>query len=98
MLKFVVYLLLFVLVLLAAASFASLNPGDVKLDLAFFAVETKLSVAFAVTFVIGWIVGLVTLSIFAIKLLNDRRRLKKAVRLADEEVANLRTLSLSDER
>lgn len=96
MLRFIVYLLLFVLVLLTAASFASLNAGDVRLDLAFAVVETKVSVAFALTFAIGWLVGLATLATFAFKLMNDRRKLRKAVKLAESEVTNLRRLPTHD--
>lgn len=98
MLRFIVYLLLFALVLLTAASFASLNPGDVRLDLAFAVVETRMSVAFAVTFAIGWGIGLATLGVFAMKLLNDRRKLRKAIKLAEAEVSNLRQQPASHER
>lgn len=98
MLRFVVYLLLFIIVLLTAASFASLNPGDVRLDLAFAVVETRLSVAFAVTFVIGWLIGLATLGVFSFRLLNQRRKLRKAVKLAEAEVSNLRRQPLGDEQ
>ena len=97
MLRFVIYLLLFILVLLTAASFASLNPGNVRLDLAFGVVETRLSVAFATTFAIGWVIGLATLGVVAFKLLNDRRKLKKAVKLAEAEVSNLRQQPISNE-
>lgn len=95
--RFIVYLLLFVLVLVTAASFASLNPGDVKLDLAFAVVETRLALAFAVTFALGWLTGLATLAGFALKLLNDRRKLRKSVKLAEAEVSNLRQIPLRDD-
>lgn len=97
MLRFIVYLLLLILVVIVAASFASLNPGDVRLDLAFGVIETRLSFAFAVTFVLGWLVGLATLAGLSLKLLNDRRKLKKSVKLAEAEVSNLRRLPMRDD-
>ncbi len=97
MLRFIVYVLILIVVILAAASFASLNPGDIRLDLAFGVVETRVSLAFAVTFALGWLVGLATLAGYALKLLNDRRKLKKSARLAEEEVNNLRRLPMRDD-
>lgn len=97
MLRFIVYVLILVVVILAAASFASLNPGDIRLDLAFGVVETRLSLAFAVTLALGWLIGLATLAGYALKLLNDRRKLRKSVRLAEEEVNNLRRLPMRDD-
>jgi len=97
MLRFVIYLLLILLVALAGASFASLNPGNVRLDLAFGVVETRLSLAFSVTFLLGWLAGLVTMSGGLLKLLNDRRKLRRSVRLAEAEVSNLRRLPMQDD-
>lgn len=97
MLRFIVYALILVVVILAAASFASLNPGDIRLDLAFGVVETRVSLAFAVTLALGWLIGLATLAGYALKLLNDRRKLRKSVRLAEEEVNNLRRLPMRDD-
>lgn len=96
MLRFVIYLLLILLVALAGASFASLNPGDVKLDLAFGVVETRMSLAFSITFLFGWLVGLATMAGGMIKLLNDRRKLRRSVKLAEAEVSNLRRLPMQD--
>lgn len=97
MLRLIVYLLLIILVILAGASFASLNPGNIKLDLAFGVIDVKVSLAIVVTFLIGWLVGLLTMTGGLLKLLNDRRKLKRSVKLADAEVSNLRRLPMQDD-
>lgn len=97
MLRFIIYLLLILLVALTGASFASLNQGNVRLDLAFSVVETRLSLAFSLTFLLGWLVGLLTLSGGMLKLLNDRRKLRRSVKLAEAEVSNLRRLPMQDD-
>ncbi len=97
MLRFIVYLLIVLLVLVIAASFASLNPGNVTLDLAVGVIETRVALAFAITFILGWLVGMATLTLFVLKLLNDRRKLRKSVKLAEAEVSNLRQLPMRDD-
>ena len=43
--------------LLIAVTFAWLNPGQINLDLGFVQVTVATSVAFAVTFALGWLFG-----------------------------------------
>ena len=76
--------------------FTRINPGLIEIDLAFVTVEPSVSMAFAVTFVLGWIFGLACTAIFIIKLVNERRRLRKALRIADSEVSSLRSLPIAD--
>ena len=76
--------------------FTRINPGLIEIDLAFATVEPSVSMAFAVTFVLGWIFGLACTAVFIIKLVNERRRLRKALRIADSEVSSLRSLPIAD--
>ena len=76
--------------------FTRINPGLIKIDLAFGTIEPAISMAFAVTFVLGWIFGLACTAAFIIKLVNERRRLRKSLRIAESEVSSLRSLPIAD--
>ena len=76
--------------------FTRINPGLIEIDLAFGTVEPSVPMAVAVTFVLGWILGLAGTAVFIIKLVNERRRLRKALRIADSEVSSLRSLPIAD--
>ena len=88
----VLVLLIFVLMLW----FTNINPGVVTLDLAFDTVQPSIPQAFAVTFVFGWLFGLLCTSIVIFRLTNERRRLRRALRNTESEVSSLRNLPLAD--
>jgi putative membrane protein len=92
-------LLIFLVVITAmalAVVFAALNPGTVQLDLAFFEMELQKSLAFILSFGIGALFGMVCALLMLLKLLNDRRSLRKALKLAETEVRSLREMPLND--
>ena len=70
--------------------FTRINPGLIEIDLAFGTIEPSVPLAFSVTFVLGWIFGLACTAFFIIKLVNERRRLRKALRISEAEVSGLR--------
>ena len=76
--------------------FTSNNPGNVDIDLAFGVVSPSIPVAFSVTFVLGWAFGLVCMSVIIFKLMNERRRLRRALRHSESEVSSLRNLPIAD--
>ena len=76
--------------------FTNSNPGVVTLDLAFGVVQPSIPLAFSVTFVIGWVFGLLCTSAFMFRLVNERRRLRRALRNSESEVSSLRNLPLAD--
>ena len=88
-------LVLAVFILLAAV-FTWLNPGMVQLDLAFAPVELSKSLAFLIAFVAGWGFGLLSCSAVLLRLVHQRRKLRRSVRLAEAEVKNLRGLPMQD--
>ena len=91
--------LLFILLLIAmviAVVFAALNQGQVELDLAFFSIETQKSLVFILVFGAGVLFGMLCLSIWALRLLNQRRRLQKSLKLAESEISSLRDIPLND--
>lgn len=96
MLRTILVLVLVIVFLSIAVTFAWLNPGPVEIDLGFHRFETTESVAFALCFAFGWLFGLLCCSGYILSLLNQRRRLRRSVRLAESEVANLRSLPLND--
>ena len=91
---FLFIVLLIVAVL--AAVFAALNPEPIELELAFGSVSVRKSIAFAVTFGFGFLLGFVIAMGRVVRLMSERRALKKSVRLAEAEVSNLRSLPLRD--
>lgn len=96
MVRTILILVLVIVFLSLAITFAWLNPGPVEIDFAFRRFETSQSVAFAICFAFGWLFGLLCCSGYVLSLLNQRRRLRKTVRLAESEVSNLRSLPLND--
>jgi len=83
-------------ILLAMIVFASQNPGVIEVDLVFARVESSLPLAFTIVFVGGWLFGLLCISVYVLRLVNERRRLRKALRIAEAEVSSLRNLPMQD--
>lgn len=92
LIAFVVLVTIFVTMIL----FTRINPGQVRLDLAFGVVEPSIPMAFSLTFVAGWLFGLVSTSLFMFRLVNERRRLRNALRNTESEVSRLRSLPVAD--
>lgn len=88
--------ILIVVIFVMMLWFTSNNPGNVVIDLAFGTVTPSIPVAFSVMFVIGWAFGLLCTSVFILRLVNERRRLRRALRHSESEVSSLRSLPLTD--
>jgi len=76
--------------------FSYLNTGDVEVNLAFVSVTTSVSIAFTVALAVGWLLGVISMGVFALRLVNERRSLRRALRVSESEVSSLRSLPLSD--
>ncbi|MFQ6004312.1 MAG: lipopolysaccharide assembly protein LapA domain-containing protein [Woeseia sp.] len=96
MVKRIAVLVLFVVILVVMFVFSRLNPGPIEIDLAFGVIRSSIPLAFTVTFILGWLFGLMCTAIFAARLVNERRQLRKALRLSESEVHSLRNLPLAD--
>lgn len=83
---------LFVLVF----AFTALNKGDIEIDLGFFKQSFPVAVAFACTFVLGTLFGMLCMTAFVFRLINERRMLRRSLRMSESEVSSLRNLPLSD--
>lgn len=96
MLKKAGLILLLILVFGVMVVFSYLNTGDVEVNLAFVSITTSISIAFTVTLVAGWLLGVISMGVFALRLVNERRALRRALRVSESEVTSLRNLPLSD--
>ena len=96
MLKRIGLLVLIILIVIVMATFTAINTGDVRIDLAFAEFTEPLSLVLTVTFALGWVFGILCMGVFALKLVNERRMLRRSLRLSESEVTSLRGLPLSD--
>lgn len=79
-----------------AALFAALNPGRMTLDLAFTAIDMEKSLALILALAVGWVFGIACAVFGMLRLVAQRRSLRKALRLAEQEVQALRSLPAQD--
>jgi len=96
MIKRIGLILLVLVVLGLMLVLTKLNPGTIEIDLAVGTVQSSIPLAFTVAFAAGWLFGLLSTAVFAARLVNERRRLRKALRSTEVEVSSLRNLPLSD--
>jgi uncharacterized integral membrane protein len=96
MLKKAGLILLLIVIFGVMVVFSYLNTGDVEVNLAFVSVTTSISIAFTLTLVAGWLLGVISMGFYALRLVNERRTLRRALRVSESEVSSLRSLPLSD--
>lgn len=88
--------LLLLIILVIVFTFTALNSGSIELDMAFFAGTYSVSMVVIVTFTIGIIFGMLCMTAFVFRIINERRILRRALRMSESEVSSLRNLPLSD--
>ena len=96
MLKRAGLILLLIVIFGVMVVFSYLNTGEVEVNLAFVSVTTSISIAFTVALVAGWLLGVISMGVYALRLVNERRTLRRALRVSESEVSSLRNLPLSD--
>ena len=96
MLKKIGIVILIVAIFGTMVWFTFINPGNVEIDLAFMTVTPSIPVAFSIMFIFGWAFGLLCTSVFILRLVNERRQLRRALRHSESEVTSLRNLPLND--
>ena len=77
-------------------TFTAMNTGQVELDLGFFKHSYPISMAIVATFVLGMAFGMLCMTAFVFRLINERRNLRRSLRVSESEVSSLRNLPLSD--
>lgn len=96
MLKRVGLILLIIVLFAVMFTFTALNTGEIEIDLGFFKHSYPISVAFAATFVLGIVFGMLCMTAFVFRLIQERRTLRRSLRATESEVSSLRSLPLSD--
>ena len=96
MLKRIGLAIVIIVIVIVMATFTANNTGMIDIDLAFAEVTTSIPLAFTVTFALGWLFGLLSLAFYVLKLANERRTLRRSLRMSESEVSSLRNLPLSD--
>lgn len=95
-LKRIGFTLLIILIFSAMVVFTAGNPGEVNLKLLHWEINSPVALAFTVVFAIGWLFGVVCMGLYAFKVTNERRMLRRSLRMSQSEVSSLRSLPLSD--
>ena len=88
--------LLIILIFAAMVVFTAGNPGEISLKLLDWEFEVPVALAFVGAFAIGWLFGVVCMGLYALKVANERRMLKRSLKLSENEVSSLRSLPLND--
>ncbi len=96
MLRYVLFILVVLFVFMVAVVFAASNPGTLVLDLAFVEIELQKSLAFILFLGVGWLFGVLCAGFLMLKMLAERRQMRKALQLAEAEVKTLRSMPLQD--
>ena len=96
MLKRIAVIVLVVIIFAAMLVFTYHNKGTVDIDLILTTVTTSVPVAFTIAFAVGWLFGILCMGAWALRLINDRRNLRRSLRVSESEVTSLRNLPLND--
>ena len=96
MLKRAGVIILIIFLFAVMFTFTALNTGQVDLDLGFLKRSFPISVAFAATFVLGVIFGLLCMTALVFRLFRERLTLRRSLQMSQSEVSSLRNLPLSD--
>ena len=94
--KYILWGIIVLAIVFAVFAFSSVNTGEIEVDLLFRSVTTSIPVAFTVVFAIGWMFGLASTALWAFKLVNERRTLRRSLKVSESEVSSLRNLPLTD--
>jgi uncharacterized integral membrane protein len=75
-----------VLAALLAVALSALNPNEIAVELAFARFRSPLGLVLVVAFVLGLVAGLSWQMLWIARLLGERNRLRRALRVADTNV------------
>ena len=96
MLKRIGLAILILLIVILMVTFTANNRDTIDIDLAFRQFSTPIPLAFTIAFALGWLFGVLSIGFYVLKLLNERRALRRSLRMSESEVTSLRNLPLSD--
>ncbi len=96
MIKRVGLIILIVILFVAMFTFTAMNTGELELDLGFVKQTWPISMTLAGVFFIGTLFGMLCMTAFVFRLINERRNLRRLLRVSESELTSLRNLPLSD--
>ena len=96
MLKRATLLIVILIIAIVVFTFVAKNTDLVSIDLAFDTVTSSIAIVVTVTFVAGALFGILCMGPYVLRLINERRVLRRSLRLSESEASSLRTLPLSD--
>jgi lipopolysaccharide assembly protein A len=94
--KRIINVVLMLLVALLGLTFALMNAQNIELNYYFGSIEIALSLAVVVAIILGAILGMLATLGIVFSQKCEMAKLRKATRLAEQEVANLRSVPLKD--
>jgi putative membrane protein len=92
----IVYLFLFLVLVIFGIVFAVLNAEPVQLNYYFGSKDVALSLILVLAMIVGALLGVLASASMIISNRREVVKLRKAVQLAEKEVANLRAIPLRD--
>jgi putative membrane protein len=92
----IVYLFLFLVLVIFGIVFAVLNAEPVQLNYYFGSKEVALSLVLVLAMIVGALLGIIASTSMIISNRREVVKLRKAVQLAEKEVANLRAIPIRD--
>lgn len=92
----IVYLFLFLVLVIFGIVFAVLNAEPIRLNYYFGSKEVALSLVLVLAMIVGALLGIIASTSMIISNRREVVKLRKAVQLAEKEVANLRAIPIRD--
>lgn len=89
--------LTFLLIIIIGISFAIINSSPVTVNYYIGIKQIPLSLLLMLTFGIGLLIGFLTLLISIFRLRTNLGRARRKLRVAEQEINNLRTIPIKDE-
>lgn len=89
-------LIFLLLVLMIGLTFAVLNANPVTVNYYFGSREAPLSLVLVLALIVGAVLGVLATTGLVLRLKRENSRLQRANRVAEREVANLRTMPIKD--
>ena len=94
--KRIITFIVLLLVTLLGLTFALMNADSVKLDYYFGSLEAPLSLVVVLAMIVGAALGVLASVGIVVGQKRELAKLRKSAKIANEEVANLRSLPLKD--
>jgi len=88
--------LLIIAIFVAMVVFTAGNPDEISLKLLDWEINKPIAVVVAAVFALGWLFGVFCMGLYALRVANERRHLKRSLRMTESEVSSLRSLPLDD--